>query len=398
MSRGLPELKHDLTGSDPSERFGDSLAIFNNTLVVGASYSNVSDTQAGIAYVYDVSGDDPVLTHTLLNPTPTVLDRFGEFVGISGTTVVVSAPDKRIGPDTSDSDVGEAYVFDISANMPVHTHTLENPTPVQNDQFGQSLAIWDSTIVVGAQDDNTGANDAGSVYVFDINASPVLRHTINNPEPELRDGFGNALARVGNSLLVGAKFDDSTSSDVGKAYLFDISGATAQLAFEILNPAPRGTDYFGSSVGMTSDVILVGASRDANGSVNNAGAVHVFDTSDQVPILMSSLENPSVAVADAFGAAIDISHDTVVIGAHRHDSALNEVGIATVFDISGPQVVLKDVLTNPTPAEDDVFGLTVAISGETILVATPEDDSQNLGQGAAYVYQKTSVFPGVSRK
>ena len=662
LSSGQPVLKHDFTGNDPSERFGDSLAIFNSSLVVGASYSNVSDTQAGIAYVYDVSGNDPLLTHTLLNPSPTALDRFGEAVGISGTTVVVSAPDKHIGPDTSDSDVGEAYVFDISANMPMHTHTLDNPTPIQNDRFGRSLAIWDSTIVVGTQDDNTGANDAGSVYVFDINASPVLRHTINNPAPELDDKFGNDLAIFGNSLLVGTELDDSNATNVGKAYLFDISGAMAQLTFEILNPAPRGTDNFGSSVAMISDLILIGARYDTDGSVSNAGAVHVFDTSDQVPILMGSLENPSVAIGDAFGAAIDvdgniavvgarwedtqftsdgavyvydlsnvvdpllgvlssptpaereefgtavatsdgkvvvgapatpvagtvdvgrayvydvtsgtpvllhtlenpdpdsndlfgtsvamsgskvaigtpndpsrtsrvgsvylfdlngnlsapaeinspaassddefgaeidldgsflvvgvplegtdgityvysvagsnptlrhtiphpdpptspfdfdtygrtvavdgfkiavydsddvfihdigganptwthtisrpspyvsplaafgnaidISDDTVIIGAHRHDTDQDEVGIATVFDISGPQAVLKEVLTNPTPAEDDAFGLTVAISGETVLVGTPEDDSQNLGQGAAYVYQKTSVFPG----
>ena len=110
------------------------------------------------------------------NPTPAAGDNFGSSVAISGSTIVVGA----WLDDTGALNAGSAYVFDaVSGNL---LWTLNNPTPDVNEYFGYSVAISGNTIVVGAQYDGTGANDAGSAYVFDA-ASGNLLWTLNNPNP-----------------------------------------------------------------------------------------------------------------------------------------------------------------------------------------------------------------------
>ena len=47
---------------------------------------------------------------------------------------------------------------------------------------------------------------------------------------------------------------------------------------------------------------------------------------------------------------------------------------------------LRDTVNNPTPADDDEFGVSMAVSGTTVVVGAQKDDTQNTDQGAAYVY------------
>src|SRR5207342_2133632 len=94
---------------------------------------------AGTVYIFDVgSGTPTVPVATLKNPTPAVNDTFGAAVAISGTRVVVGA----YKDDTGATDAGSAYVYDLSSGTPtVPVATLNNPSPAANDWFGISVAI-----------------------------------------------------------------------------------------------------------------------------------------------------------------------------------------------------------------------------------------------------------------
>ena len=184
------------------------------------------------------------LLHTLNNPTPAIDDYFGEDVAISSNTIVVGAS----GDDTGATDAGSAYVFNATTGALLHT--LNNPTPEIGDGFGgnweyNTLAISGNTIVVGAGLDDTGATDAGSAYVFDATTGALL-HTVNNPTPEIGDGegdgFGAAVAISGNTIVVGARGDDTGATDAGSAYVFD---ATSGVLIDTLNnPTPQDSDLF----------------------------------------------------------------------------------------------------------------------------------------------------------
>jgi hypothetical protein len=185
---------------------GYSVAVDGNIAVVGAPYDDVGRHNIGVAKVYEVNTG--ALRHTLINPSPAEDDYFGTSVAISGTRVVVGAPDD----DSGASGAGTAYVYDLAGTMPtVPVLTLTNPSPAMGDRFGFSVAISGTRVVVGAYWDDTVEFFAGSAYVYDLAGTmptvPML--TLTNPSPSRDDEFGRSVAISGTQVVVGAYRDDT---------------------------------------------------------------------------------------------------------------------------------------------------------------------------------------------
>ena len=230
------------------EYFGWSVAISGTLLVVGAPYDDVGmRTDAGRVYVYDLAGATPTVPMmTLNNPAPNQSDHFGWAVGISGLRVVVGAPDYG-------QCVGRAYVYDLAGVTPtVHVATLNNPSPVTYEYFGQAVGISGSRVVIGAPYDSAGAANAGSAYVYDVAGAspgvPVL--TLNNPEPTAGDNFAAAVAISGTRMVIGTPHDVAGTGESGTAYVYDVVGASPAIPVASLyNPTPAYGDGFGNKIG-----------------------------------------------------------------------------------------------------------------------------------------------------
>ena len=241
------------------DRFGYSVAAVGSNILVGAPNDGTGASAAGSAYLFD--GTTGALLRTINNPTPAIGDQFGWSVAAVGSNVLVGTP----GDDTGATNAGAAYLFDVSKGAAL-LRTINNPAPAFNEQFGWSVAAVGNNILVGATFDNgsgsaslfdgsTGAllrtinnptpgggeqfgysvaavgnnilvgaiNDninVGSASLFDGSTGVLLR-TINNPSPNAGDQFGISVAAVGNNILVGANADDGPFSDSGTVYLFD---------------------------------------------------------------------------------------------------------------------------------------------------------------------------------
>src|SRR5207253_225904 len=129
-------------------------------------------------------------------------------VAVSGNTVVVGAAAEATGGYQS----GSAYVFNATTGALLTT--LNNPTPAAYDDFGYSVAVSGNTVVVGAVGDDTGAQHAGSAYVFNATTGALVA-TLNNPTPAINDFFGFSAAASGNTVGVGALYDDTGATDAG---------------------------------------------------------------------------------------------------------------------------------------------------------------------------------------
>ena len=223
------------------DEFGHSVAISGSRVVGGADRDDTGEIEAGSASVYVLSSGTPTVpVATLNNPGPTAGDYFGWSVAISGTRVVVGARED----DTGASAAGSAYVYNLSSGTPtVPVATLNNPGPAVQDYFGFSVAISGTRVVVGAREDDTGTGDAGSAYVYDLSSGtptvPVAM--LNNPGPAVSDNFGWSVAISGTRVVVGAYRDDTGASDAGSAYVYDLSSATPTVPMATLNnPGPAG--------------------------------------------------------------------------------------------------------------------------------------------------------------
>jgi len=168
---------------------------------------------AGSAYVYDLTSATPTVpVVTLTNPSPAAGDYFGQTVAISGTFAVVGA----WLDDTGAANAGSAYVYNLASATPaVPVATLANPNATTNDNFGYSVAISGSRVVVGAV-------NAGNAFVYDLaGAAPTVPvATLTNPSPGLGDLFGNAVAIDGDVVVVGSYLDDTAAPDAGAVYIF----------------------------------------------------------------------------------------------------------------------------------------------------------------------------------
>lgn len=244
-------------------------------------------------------------------------DEFGFSVSVAGTTVVVGAPFD----DDAGSASGSAYVFQRDEGGIDNWGELKKliaAGAAGGDAFGFAVAIGGNTIVVGAPFDGSAS---GAVYVFgrDVGGSDnwgFVKKLVRS-DAAVGDEFGFAVAISGNTIVVGAPADDDGGSASGAVYVFERdaggSGNWGQVKKLTAADATSG-DEFGFTVAISSDTVAVGAPFAAG----NAGSAYVFERAlggagNWGQVKL--LKAADADVGDQFGYAVSISQDTVLVGA-----------------------------------------------------------------------------------
>ncbi len=281
-------------------------------------------------------------------------------------------------------DEGAEYPLTIDPLIATETK-LTASDAAAGDSFGGEVAISGNTAVVGASNDNTPAgNDAGSAYVF-VRSNGVWSEQakLTASDAVAYDRFGNSVAISGDTIVVGAFFDDtSAGQDKGSAYVFvrsngvwseqaKLTASDAEIEDDV-PPGPIGADLFGASVAISGNTIVVGAFLDNTTAGWEAGSAYVFVRSNGVWSEQAKLTASDAAALDVFGVSVAISGDTAVVGATG--SGFQTIGSAYVFVRSNGVWSEQAKLTASDAAVNDRFGVSVAISGDTIVVGAPEDD------------------------
>ena len=259
-------------------QLGYSVAVEGGYTVVGVPFDNTGGNRSGVAKVFDSTSG--ALLFVLLNPRPADLS-FGISVAISGTRVVVGAYSESTGT----INAGSAYVYDLSSGTPsVPVATLNNPSPAIDDQFGLTVAISGTRVVVGAPGDDTVATNAGSAYVYDLASGTPTVPVASLINSVANASFGKSVAISGTNVVIGAPDDSSTGvSRSGSAYVYDLTSVTPTVPVVSLNnPTPADSDYFGYSVAISGVRVVVGAPRDYTGAAN-AGSAYVYLGIDMTP-------------------------------------------------------------------------------------------------------------------
>lgn len=384
-----------LTASNGSadDEFGYSVAVDGTTVVVGA---HAYDSYTGAVYVFDCSSYPCTEVTRLEASDGASNDSFGYSVAISGTRVVVGAYLDQIGI----IQTGSAYVFDdVSACGATCTEDskLTASDGAGGDQFGYSVAISGTRVVVGAPKDDGGGDDTGSAYVFDdvstCGAACTQDSKLTASNRAAYDYFGWSVGVSGTAAVVGALYADNSLGDAGLAYSFnDVSACGAACNEDsILSPAsPAGGDWFGASVAIDGTRVVVGSPGFS--FTTDWGAAYVFNdvsacgaTCNQDTRLRAS----DRADNDDFGRSVSVDGTTVVVGSDRADDDGGQSGSAYVFDdvsICGAGCSEDDKLTASDAAAGDQFGYSVAISGTRIVAGAPYDADNGSDSGSAYVF------------
>ncbi|CAH0380210.1 unnamed protein product [Pelagomonas calceolata] len=326
-----------LTAADAAaeDRFGTSVAIAGDTVVIGA-YGDYYER--GAAYVFRTSDGgatyDQVAKLTAADAAS--YDYFGYSVAIDGSTIVVGAS----GDDDAGFYSGAVYVFHTSDGGATYSQVakLTASDAAAGDYFGYSVAIDGSTIVIGAYRDNDGGSDSGSAYVFhttDGGATYVEVAKLTASDAAAGDRFGNSVAIAGGTIVIGAYDDDDAGSKSGSAYVFRTSdgGATYGQVAKLTAADAAAEDDFGRSVAISGDSVVVGAHQ---WSIGGTGMAYVFQTSDGSATYeqVAKLTASDAANYDRFGVSVAIDGGNVVVGAYLDDDGGQSSGSAYVFSFN----------------------------------------------------------------
>jgi hypothetical protein len=158
------EQKLSAPAPGPGDDFGHAVAVSGGRIVVGAPLDDGLGADAGSAAVFESTGSTWTAAPPLLAGDGVALDRFGESVSISGDVVVVGA-DKD---DPAGSSSGSAYVFRRSGTGWEESYKFIAPDGAAGDQAGVAVAASGDRAIAGADLDDTSTTDTGSAYLFAV--------------------------------------------------------------------------------------------------------------------------------------------------------------------------------------------------------------------------------------
>ncbi len=258
-----------LWAPSPASYLGFSVSLDGDTALVGAPFEEPTGHRLGAAYVFTRTGTTwsaPVRL-TPLDP------RDWAYVGIS---VAIDGDTALVGAD-QDSGVawgaGAAYVFTRSGTSWTQQARLTASDGDEYDYYGGSVSVDGDTALVGAR----SAHDlAGGAYVY-VRAGTVWSEQAALLPPPTTDwlAFGCSVSLVGNTALVGAWGNDEPVTNVGAVYEYVRSGTSWTQQTKLIPWDAPEYAFFGSTVSSDGESILVGAPWD-DVLVENSGSAYVF--------------------------------------------------------------------------------------------------------------------------
>lgn len=226
-------------------------------------------------------------------------DQFGGSVAIDGDTLVVGAK-----LDTNDNgyESGSAYVYKRTGDRWIQESKLVASDGARRHYFRSSVSISGNTVIVGANGDDDNGKHSGSVYVY---------------------------VRTATSWTRQAKYQ---SDDPGSAYIFNRTGSTWAQQAKLEASDPSGRDFFGVSVSVSDDLVVVGATgSDVAGDANEI--IYVFSRTGTTWTQEAKLSRSDVVSGEDLGCSVAIDGDTVIVGAIHDDENGPSSGSAYVFDL-----------------------------------------------------------------
>jgi Cadherin-like beta sandwich domain/FG-GAP repeat len=369
-------------------------------------------------------------------------------VGQNTITVTVTA---------EDGIATQNYVIDVTRqdapSFAQRAYTKASNTDA-GDSFGYSVAVNKDTMAIGAyneastatgingNDADNGAAVSGGVFIFtrDTAGTWTQQAYVKASNTDAGDRFGFSVALSGDTLAVGAPYEDSAATGVngneaddtvaqsGAVYVFTRNaGVWTQQAY-VKASNTGGGDLFGGTVTLSGDTLAVGAHQEDSSSTGinggqgndattgNSGAVYVFTRNVGTWSQEAYIKASNTGATDFFGyySAVALSGDTLAVGAYAEassatgingnqaDNSMGNSGAAYVFTRNAgtwsQQAYVKASNTNA----GDTFGQSVALSGDTLAVGAHFEDSNAVGvngddtnslapsSGAAYVFARNA--------
>ncbi len=404
-------------------RLGNDVELL--TVMQDGEFAFETVVEDGISYAVVLV--DPRAPCTLRNDTGVIsgVDAVVELVctGASLASIVVSgiAPAVPLTPETDD------YVIDLPLSQPSVTLTATatttgdtltiagSPAESGTSTAPITLALGDNSIEISVE------NVLGwqRAYRLNLRRADQLAQYAYGKASNIGDGdqFGTSLVIAGDTLAIGAPFEDSGATGIdkdqddddnfansGAVYVFRRLGAIWQQEAYVKASNTGPGDNFGVSVALSGDTLAVGAPGEDSAAIGingnqtsnaagDGGAAYVFRRTDTGWVQEAYVKASNTGSNDRFGTSVALSGDTLAVGATGESSSSTGVGgIQTdnsrpasgavyLFSRSGNEWQQEAYVKSSNTGVADVFGTSLSLSGDTLAVAAPREDSDATGVG-----------------
>jgi len=380
-----------LLASDGQEmdRFGFSVATNGDFAIVGAPEEDEKGNNAGAVYFYEQLNNQWTESAKVLAPDGAADDYFGRSVDMYGDLAIVGA--------SVDDLIGSAYIYRLSGNGWNLEQKITPNDGSSGDHFGASVAIQDDRAVVGAW----SSGDYGAVYIFTYQSGNwVQTDKIIPVDGSSGDRFGWSIDLDANYLVAGSPWDDDKGDGSGSAYVYHYDNGWP-LDKKITADDGDAGDRFGISVSIDNPNAVIGAYNDEgiNGQPE-AGSAYVFFNS----ISSNWEQTEKLWAQDAldfqwFGNSVSVFGDYILVGAEQDSEIDHWSGAAYVYRNEGNNWVRKNKLFADDEEEYDRFGQSVYLFGTTAIVSATGGADNGVSSGAAYIFQSianNSTLPVLS--
>jgi len=375
------------------DNFGINISLSGDTALIGAPGVDDLGSRSGAAYVF--VRDDGMWTEEekLLASDGMAGDLFGGTVSLSGDIALIGVRGDD-DPIAGTNNSGSAYVFVRDDGMWTQEAKLTASDAASGDAFGRGVSIDGDTALIGAPGGFFGSV-TGSAYVFvrdDGMWTQVAK--LLATDGMANDQFGRNVSVTASSAataLIGAP-GGGFQTRFGLAYVFvgDDGMWTQEAKFTAGIDATVG-DRFGFNVSIDGDTALIGAIEE-NDPVGS-GSAYVFvrnddDSSDDgIWTQEAKLLATDGMTGDLFGFGVSVRDDTALVGAILDSDAGFGTGSAYLFVRDDGMWTQEAKLTASDGAGFDLFGYSVSISDDTILIGAWLNDDKGTSSGSAYIFE-----------
>lgn len=265
------------------------------------------------------------------------------------------------------------------------------------DHFGYSVAIDGTTALVGAfKADTKNTQDSGAAYVYSLGSTGWQQQAKLIAEPAFTDDtLGGNVALKNHMAMLGVIKRDDKGEDAGAVFAFEKQANSWSQKQILTAPDAKAGDAFGQSIALTAWFMVIGAPR-SDAPDKDSGSAYVFLRDKDTWQFQSKLTAKDGATGDLFGISVAIDGNTILVGADLNDEQAENAGAVYAYVFDGKQWQHQAKLMAKDGANTDIFGVRVALFDDTALISARRDDVEGMADrvmsidaGSAYIFERT---------
>ncbi len=404
-----------------SDAYGAAVSVSDNHAVIGAWKNDLNGADTGSVYVYDKNSDanwgvavsgQSYRTETVIlsNSDPEPGTNFGTSVAISGTYIIVGAKYVTGGAQYS----GAAYIFELVNGTWTEKAKLIDQNGLAEGMFGYSVAISGNYAIVGG---HGGETSKGNAWIYERDGSGNWGIEVNGPEVDIT----NTLSTGGGAITASNTY--SASYPVTNLLDYDpdtkwLSGDYSVQDKQYYNPNGTGTAVSGEGATKTNNINGGGLGGSAYGQWINLTfqeaiqiskiKVRAGDTQPKHIYILGSDDNSNWNLLKEITLLLADYTPWATLDLTDQNFQKFKYYRLIIYKIYGafPVVLLDDIVIYHIPitysvgnkklvhsgrSNDDLFGYSVAIDGDTALVGAPYNHQPNNDSGSAYIYKRNTA-------